>query len=98
MRIPHGLARFSLCCSRGRMARCLLPASFGSKVYPPRAPSLVPLSSLPALSLPKSVCKQEFASCLVLVTPPLLLRSWQRLRGQQLCSAGGCSHCPCPAS
>lgn len=65
MCILQVLARFSPCCCRGRTARCPLPANFGREVCSPRAPSLVPLSSLPLLSLPKPICKQEFASCLV---------------------------------
>lgn len=68
MRILQVSARFSPCCCRGRSARRLLPASFGREVCSPRAPSLVPLSSLsslPLLSLPKPICKQEFTSCLV---------------------------------
>lgn len=54
----------------------------------PRAPSLAPLSSLSALSLPKPIYKQEFTSCLVPATCLLPLGSWQRLRLVALLTQG----------
>lgn len=65
MRIPQGSPKFSLRLLWG--VDSSLPA-LGGELCSPRALALVPLSSLPALSLPKPICKQEFASCLMPVT------------------------------